>query len=381
MARAMTQKQRVLACVRWEDYDRVPIYPPIPFDPIAWERGELQSWQDSDNYRAVAELAAEHCVTPGHYRSQGGRFSRVYHMIPDRYVEAVSTETAGDRTSRTTIVHAPAGDLRTVVAHHRGVATAWVTEPLVKDLRDVDRLLSVPFELDLPDPAPFALERERWGERGPIELSVSTPMVCTSHLMAFDTFLEWCASERASIVRLIEAAFERIYVRLEHLLKAGVIEAIWLGGSEQATPPMMGRRFYEELVVPYDGRIIELVKSHGGLVHIHCHGRVNDVLELMMAMGADMTDPVEPPPDGDVDFADAKRRCRGRMVLMGNIEFRALEFATRSEIDAMVRRAICEGGKQGMMLYPSATPITWMTDRCRDNCIQYIKSGVKYGEM
>jgi hypothetical protein len=43
--------------------------------------------------------------------------------------------------------------------------------------------------------------------------------------------------------------------------------------------------------------------------------------------------------------------------------------------------AICDGGKEGVMLYPSACPLTWMSDRCRENCIQYIESGLKYGEL
>ena len=81
--------------------------------------------------------------------------------------------------------------------------------------------------------------------------------------MPFDLFLEWTASNRPLIERMIETVFERIYARLEHLLKAGAIECIWLGGSEQATPPMMSREFYRELVVRYDGRLIELAKRHG----------------------------------------------------------------------------------------------------------------------
>jgi hypothetical protein len=377
----MTHRQRVLGCVRWNPIDRVPIYSPVPFDPFAWERGELHGWQDSDNYRAVAALAAEHCEVNGRYRRAGGLFSRVYHMIPDRFIEHLSRETVGDRTTVTTLVHTPKGDLRTVVKHDRNVSTAWCAEPLIKDSSDVDRLLSVPFEPNLPDPEAFEQERRAYGERGMVELGISTPMVCTSHLMIFHQFLEWCASERALIIRLIEAACERICVRLEHLLKAGVIDGIWLGGSEQATPPMMSREFYDDLVVPYDGRITELVHRYGALVHVHCHGKVNGVFERMMDLGADMLDPVEPPPDGDIEIGDAKRRARRRMVLMGNIEFRHLEFATRQEIDELVRRALCEQGKAGIMLYPSATPITYMSDQLRDNCIQYIESGLKYGGM
>jgi uroporphyrinogen-III decarboxylase len=200
-------------------------------------------------------------------------------------------------------------------------------------------------------------------------------------MMHFDQFLEWTASKRPLIERMIDTVCERIHIRLEHLLEAGVIEAIWLGGSEQATPPMMSREFYADLVVRYDGRLIELARNHGALVHVHCHGKIGGILDAMMEMGVQMTDPVEPPPDGDIDFAEAKRRCRRRMVLMGNIELRHLEYCTRSEIDEMVRQAICEGGKSGMMLYPTARPLTWMSDNVSDNCLQYMESALKYGAI
>ncbi len=380
MSVVLTEKQRVLRCVNWQPYDRVPIYAPIHFDPDAWESGDLLEWQQDDNYLRVAELVAEHCTFPGRYRSAGNLFSRAHMLIPDAYVETSREERDGQITS-TTVIHTPQGDLRKVQRRDRGVRTTWMIEPLVKTEADAEAILSVPFEPQLPDPEPFEEERRAWGERGIMELGVSTPLVCVSHMMHFDQFLEWTASKRPLIERMIETVFERIYMRLEHLLKAGVIEAIWLGGSEQATPPMMSREFYEDLVVRYDGRLIELAKSYGALVHVHCHGKIGGIIDLMMDMGTDMTDPVEPPPDGDIVFAEAKQQCRRRMVLMGNIELRHLEYCTRSEVDELVRSAICDSGKQGMMLYPTARPLTWMSDNVSDNCLQYMESALKYGEM
>ena len=47
MPKTMTKKQRVLACVRWEDYDRVPIYPPVPFRPSDWYRDNCIQYIES----------------------------------------------------------------------------------------------------------------------------------------------------------------------------------------------------------------------------------------------------------------------------------------------------------------------------------------------
>jgi uroporphyrinogen-III decarboxylase len=180
------------------------------------------------------------------------------------------------------------------------------------------------------------------------------------------------------IERLIRMAFERIHEKLKYALERGAGPVFWIGGSEQATPPMMSPRLYDDLVVKYDGQLIALIHKYGQYAHVHCHGKIAGILDRLLDMGADMLDPVEPPPDGDIEIEEAKRRAAGRMTLMGNIEFRHLEFATPPEIDALVRRAL-SGPKDHLILYPSATAIARLSDRYRDNAIQYIESGVEYG--
>ena len=55
--------------------------------------------------------------------------------------------------------------------------------------------------------------------------------------------------------------------------------------------------------------------------------------------------------------------------------------AEPDEIEDKVRRAIEDGGKAHTYLYPSATAITTMTARQRDNCIRYIEAGLRYGQF
>ncbi len=47
-------------------------------------------------------------------------------------------------------------------------------------------------------------------------------------------------------------------------------------------------------------------------------------LERTIERGADYTEPVEPPPDGDITMAEAKRLVAGRLALGGNIDCRVL---------------------------------------------------------
>jgi len=89
-------------------------------------------------------------------------------------------------------------------------------------------------------------------------------------------------------------------------------------------------------------------------------------LELMIARGVDYTEPVEPPPDGDITFAEAKALAGGRMTLGGNVEARVLENEGVEATEAAVRAAF-EGGKERMVLMPTAGPIGRMTERSRAN--------------
>ena len=155
----------------------------------------------------------------------------------------------------------------------------------------------------------------------------------------------------------------------------------WFGGSEQATPPMMSPRMYDALVAKYDGPLFELVHQHDCYVHVHCHGKISGILDRLVELGVDLLNPVEPPPQGDIEMGEAKRRVDGRITLMGNIEFRDLEFAEPDEIEKKVRHAIEDGGKKHTILYPSARGITDVSERYRENAIRYIEAGLKYGRM
>ena len=49
------------------------------------------------------------------------------------------------------------------------------------------------------------------------------------------------------------------------------------------------------------------------------------------------------------------------------------------EVDAAVRQALEQGGKEHMVLFPSATPHQRHTSRFTANAIRYIEAGLRYG--
>jgi uroporphyrinogen-III decarboxylase len=381
MREQLTHRDRILRSARGEAVDRVPISPPIPFNPISWdEDGPGARGETDPRWREVAEVCAEHCDCLVNIAGPVGRlFDRRFLLTPAQYIERLPAEQEGEWQVVHHVIHTPRGDLTTTDYHQPGVATSWYVEPLVKTVEDAEALLSVPYEFEEPDLSAATELMNRVGERAVTQVGVSTPLVSVSRLMHFDRFLLWCHTENQLIHRLIGTMCERVRLGLEYVLKAGLGPAFWFGGSEQATPPMMGPKMYDEFVVAYDSGLMDLVHSHGGLVHVHCHGKVSGVLDRLLDMGTDMLDPVEPPPDGDITMVEAKRRVDGRMTLLGNIEFRELEFSGPSRIRELVRAAIVEGGADRVHLYPTATPIEPLTQRYRDNALAYLEAGLTYG--
>jgi hypothetical protein len=308
-----------------------------------------------------------------------GLLDRRFLLIPDECIE-VSTEKEGTRTTSTYVVRTPRGDLRYAEAVDDNVATTWIAEPLLKDKDDVERILSIPFSFHPPDLEPYRQEVAELGDVGLPIILVTTPLECASHLLEFQQFLTWCALERSTIVRLIEAAFERIYIKLEWLLQNKVEPTIRFAGSEQATPPMMSLQYFEELSARYDQSLFELVHKYDGIVHVHCHGKVKDIFPRLLDMGVDVLDPMEPPPDGDLTLTEAQRMAGGRMTLIGGLEYRDFELCTPDEIEAKTKEAIEQGGRAHYVVGPSAVAMTYISDRFRDNVIRFIETGLGYGK-
>jgi hypothetical protein len=76
-----------------------------------------------------------------------------------------------------------------------------------------------------------------------------------------------------------------------------------------------------------------------------------------------------------------KEKYKDQLVFQGNIEFLDLETRQPDELEELVREAIEEGGKENMMLFPSATPHERPSDLCLENAQRYIEAGLKYGEF
>ena len=85
---------------------------------------------------------------------------------------------------------------------------------------------------------------------------------------------------------------------------------------------LISARHYREFVLPFEARVVSDFKARSPATPVYTHtcGAIGDRLELLEETGTDGIDTLDPPPLGDVDLAEAKRRVGGRLFLKGNVD-------------------------------------------------------------
>jgi hypothetical protein len=122
----------------------------------------------------------------------------------------------------------------------------------------------------------------------------------------------------------MRAALERLAAgTIEHALaQVGAGADAVLISSAYAGSGFLSPAHYEQFVLPSERAVIAGIKASRPDVPVYTHtcGAIADRLELMVATGTDGIDTLDPPPLGNVDLADAKRRLGGRVFIKGNVD-------------------------------------------------------------
>jgi hypothetical protein len=106
--------------------------------------------------------------------------------------------------------------------------------------------------------------------------------------------------------------------------------------------------------------MVAAIHAHGGFARIHCHGRTRNLLDMIVGMGADAVDPLEPPPLGDVTLGYVRQRYGAQLVLFGNLEVADIERMEPAKFDSLVCQALEQGTAgqgRGFVLMPTSCPV------------------------
>ena len=354
----MTRKERILAAIRREEPDSVP------FATYNLHGCCGNAHAKDDSYRDLLALVRE---TAGVYCKTGLARTRATSKAQTWDTTVKSEDNNGDVTE-TVVLHTPKGDLQTVCVYPKD-QPGYVTEHYVKSDEDIERYMSLPWIPGEYDVGPLAELESEIGDRGIVTVSYCDPMHTACRLFDFEDFTVRCLTELPAVRRLVDYLFERIIedTRGRAAAVRGHDVVFLTGGPEVATPPMMAPAIFEALVVPYQKRLIEIIHAEGCPAMIHCHGRVREVLDLMMETGVDAIEPIEPPPQGDIGLAELLDRTRDRMTVMGHIQDQEIHYVPPGTMARHVEDiARVVAGRAGYVMMPTCTPFqhpatpTWL---------------------
>jgi hypothetical protein len=171
-----------------------------------------------------------------------------------------------------------------------------------------------------PEHPCLAIDRivERAGQDFSVHGEVTSPFDYYLRLFGHTQGLIGLLEEPDRARAVLERYSEGLVRLAEELILHGV-NAVKLS-SPYAGSGFISPRFYRQFVLPYEGRIARAIRRRGVPAYVHTCGTIHDRLEMMVEAGFSGLECLDPPPLGDVDLADAKRRIGGKAFIKGNID-------------------------------------------------------------
>ena len=369
----MNSRQRLLTALECDMPDRVPIstYELVGYNTKAFENNDPSY---ARLMQAIRDKTDCICMWEPNPNSV---FLESSHRV-EIDVEETRQE---DATIVRKTIHTPKGDLHKATRTIADVHTVWQTEHWCKSIEDVDKALSVPYEPVEYDVSDYERIDSEVGDNGIIMASLSDPLWLAADLMEFGEYTVWAMTETEHFARTVAAMHERCIENLRRMLDVNVVDLYRICGPEYATTPYLPPELFRRFVVPYVSEMVDLIHSKGAKARLHCHGKIGEVLDMILDTGSDGIEPCEPPPDGDIALSEVKKRVGTRMSVFGNLELKLLERGTEEEVEEAVKecmRAAKEGG--GYVIMPTAAPInTPLAKKTEENYLQFIDAALKYG--
>ena len=362
----MTSRQRLLCALDRGQPDRLPVtthhlmpsflqthlggisgqefFDRYGLDPICWvvaHRADASAGEQLDPDQGPPGFLEARRVTTGRWRVE---------------VEALpGTELPTTRYRFVT----PRGTLSMVLQANEH--TAWVTEHLIKEKRDIELLGAFMTEPKC-DVTAVNAAAEAFGARG----------IVRGHICCFDVFGQpGCWQDAACLVgveKLILATYDdpawvhellgilqRRKLTYAQSLAGARYDLLELGGGD-ASSTVISPALFDRFVAPYDAPIIAAAHAAGQRVVYHTCGGMMPLLEQIAAMEPDAMETFTPRAmGGDVDLAAAKRRIGASVCMIGGFDqFHYFQGCTAGQTRAEVRRCFeAAGNDGGFILSPS----------------------------
>lgn len=348
----------MLRTLRGEPVDRPAVsFYEIGFFDYDADDPDPYNVHNDPSWRPLLELARTHTDI---IRSTGPKIAAAGADTAARRWHTKSETRAQTRLTQTTLT-LPGRTLTQVTRRDADTDTDWTLEHLLKEPADIDAFLEIPAAdwAVTVDCAPLVVAETALGDAGIVCVDTGDPLCAAASLFSMADYTVIALTDPARFHRLLEHFCARILPVVEQTAHAFPGRLWRIYGPEYASEPYLPPHLFHDYVTTYTGRLVRAIRATGGFARIHSHGRLRAILPHIVAMGADGLDPIEPPPQGDMELAEVRREMGRQTVLFGNIEIADIENLTSAAFEPKVVRALREGTQgpgRGFVLMPSACP-------------------------
>ena len=354
----MTRRERLMATLRGETVDR----PPVSFYEI---NGFDQDPKNNDPFNIYSHPSWQPLIDLAKDKTdrivmRGIAFQDV---LPDPVDHIAETETFIKDKSRYTIKKVRIGDriLTSRTRQDMDMNTVWTEEHLLKNTDDLKAFLQLPpiesgNNLDM---SPVLQAEKKLGDTGIVMIDTPDPLCLAAGLFDLGQFTMTAMTEPALFHELLEMFYNFLQPQTETVAKA-LPGRLWrIYGPEYASPPYLPPSLFKEYVVRYDSKMVNAIHQYNGFARLHSHGNLKDILDDIVATGCMGLDPIEPPPQGDVELSYVRKKHGKDLVLFGNLEISDIENLDTAKFAGIVEQSIKNGTTgqgRGFVLMPSACP-------------------------
>ena len=354
----MNRRERLLRTMRGEPVDRPPVcfyeingYDEHPDDQDSFNIYSHPSW------KPLIELARD---CSDRIVMRGILF---HNTLPDPEDQLTSVKTYYQDGSRYSVKTIQSGNhiLIERTRQDPDVNTVWTEEHLLKNVEDLETFLSLPAPSipGIPDITPVFKAEHDLGDTGIVMIDMPDPLCLAAALFNMAEYTVIALMEQSLFHKLLDRFAMTLWQQTEAIAEA-LPGRLWrIFGPEYASPPFLPPRLFKEYVVAYDTPMVEAIQRFGGFARLHCHGKIKTILDDMASTGCTGLDPLEPPPQGDVQLSYVRERVGKQMVLFGNLEACDIERLSTAEFEKKIHTALEEGTAgegRGFVLMPSACP-------------------------
>ena len=379
----MTSKERILAAIRGNVTDMVPVSPRMGY-PLIKKYGntsldsyiKFQKEYDYDimfiSNNGLPNPIDNHASIDIPYAKDAKANKREWQEEDLKVIERTIQTPAGILKDITKI--APSG-------REYGLnPNPIVVEPLIKDRSDLEKLQYL-----LPDPSKhcnfdYYFENvKQLGDRGVVQVCIRSPI---DHMAGIARGMEQLMvdyyEDKELFNDIISFFMKRTIEETRISLEAGVdnIFGSWYFTSLSAgwSPKMFREEFF-----PLMKEHISLVHSYNAIYDMYDDVKCMEVMELYGKSGADILETLTPPPVGDVDLAKAKKIIGDKVCLKGYIDLiYVVQLGTPELIRTTINEAMEIAAPGGRFIIGNSD--SFREDTPWENIEAYFKFAREYGK-